>query len=147
MLGAGIPWRLEATGDTIWSSAKASLLFGLSTGIIVLAVGTVLMSKYLLRKAPYLDFGPSASVTMVWSFRLFGIGGVPLALWNVFRVVLPITGSLGEKFAQDWWMWLLLVGGVAGLFAGRSIGGLIALLSIWLSGRKILRHIDSECFK
>ena len=80
MLGAGIPWRMDATSDLIWSSVKASLLFGLSTGAIVLSLGAVLMSMYLLRKAPYTDFGPSASLTMIWSFRLFGVVGVPLTL-------------------------------------------------------------------
>lgn len=141
ILGIGIPWRMGATRDVILNSVKASLIFGSTSGGIMLIAGAVIMSIYTLRKALYADFCPAASLTMVWSFRLFGVVGVPLAFWDVFRVILPATGSIGEKFIQDWWMWLLLVGGIAGWFAGRSVGGLIALLAIWLSGRKILKQL------
>ena len=141
LMGAGIPWRLNATKYIIWSSAKASILFGLSSAAILLVVGAVPMSIYLLRKAPYVDFGPGASLTMVWSFRLFRVVGLPLAFWDIFRVVLPATGSIGADFVRNWWMLVLLVGGIAGWFAGQSIGGLVALLSIWLSGRNILRRL------
>ncbi len=139
LLGAGIPWRMETSRDVIWDAAQISLLFGLSTGAIALAVGGVLMSMYLLRKAPYTAFSPGASLTLVWSFRLFGFIGVPLAVFDVFRIILPATGNIGVKFFQDWWMWLLLVSCIAGWFAGRSVGGLIGLLAIWVSGRKILK--------
>src|SRR6185503_3248726 len=104
VLGVGIPLRIEATRDVIWSSAKASLLFGLSTGAILLAAGTLIMSMYLLRKAPYADFGPSSSLTMVWSFRIFGVAGLPLAFWDLFGVVIPTVGDMAESFIQDWWL-------------------------------------------
>ncbi|MBW1920869.1 MAG: hypothetical protein JRG77_05470 [Deltaproteobacteria bacterium] len=141
ILGFGIPWRMELPRDVMWSSTKASLFFGATQGGIMLVVGAILMSSYALRKAPYTDFGPASSLTMLWSFRVFAVVGVPLALWNVFHVVLPTVGSAGEKFAQDWWMWLLLVGEVAGWFSGRSVGGLIGLLAIWLSGRRLLKQL------
>ena len=139
-LGLGIPWRMGLSREVIWNSAKASLLFAVTPGGVLLAVGAILMHFYALRKARYTDFGPASSLTMLWSFRVSGVVGVPLALWDVFRVVLPVVGSAGEKFAQDWWMWLILVGGVAGWFSGRSIGGLIGFLAIWTSGRKLMKQ-------
>jgi hypothetical protein len=99
------------------------------------------MSIYLLKKAPYTDFNPGASLTMIWSFRIAGVLGVPLALWDIFYIILPAIGDPGTQFIQDWWLWLLLIGGVAGWFAGRSVGGLIGLSAIWLSGSKILKQL------
>ena len=113
----------------------------MGTGVIVLDAGALLMSMYLLRRAPYTDFSPAASFTVMWSFRLWGIIGVPLALWDVLRVVLPATGSSGEKIGQDWWLWLLLLSGLVGWFAGRAVGGLIAMLTIWISDRIILKQL------
>jgi hypothetical protein len=141
LLGFGIPWRMELPREVMWNSAKASVIFGATQGGIMLAVGAIFMSVYALRKATYTDFGPASSLTMRRSFLVFGVVGVPMALWDVFRVLLPEAGSAGERFAQDWWIWLLLVGGVAGWFSGRAIGGLIGLLSIWLSGRQLLRQL------
>lgn len=141
MLGFGIPWRMELPREVMWHSAKASLTFGAMQGGIILVVGALLMSALALRKAPYSDFGPAASWTMLWSFRVFAVVGVPLALWDVYRVVLPTVGSAGDKFVQDWWMWLLLLTIIAGWYSGRSIGGLIGLLAIWLAGRRILKGL------
>jgi len=141
ILGVGIPWRADATKNVIWSSVKASVLFGLISGIILLAVGAMVMSMYLTRKAYYVGFSPGASQTMILSFRIFGFVGVPLALWDIFKVIFPIIGSEGENLVHDWLIWLLLIGGLAGWFAGRSVGGLIGLLAIRSSGRKILSQL------
>jgi len=138
MLGFGIPWRMQVPREEIWNSTKASLIFGAIQGGIILIVGAICMNIYALRKAPYTDFGPASSLTLLWSFRVFGVVGIPLAFWDIFRVVLPVLGVGGEKFAHDWWMWLLLVGGVCGWFSGRSVGGLIGLLAIWLAGKRLL---------
>ena len=138
MLGFGIPWRMELPRAEMWNSAKPSLIFGAIQGGILLCFGTCLMSIYALRRAPYTDFGPAASLTMLWSFRIFAAVGIPLAYWDIFRVILPPLGGVGEKFAHEWWMWLLLFGGVAGWFSGQSVGGLIGLLAIWVSGRRVL---------
>jgi len=141
MLGFGIPWRMELPREVIWNSAKVSLTFGVMLGGITLLVGALLMSSLTLRKAPYTDFGPAASWTMLWSLRVFAVVGIPLALWDVYQVILPSVGSAGEKFVQDWWMWLLLITLIAGWFSGRSIGGLIGLLAIWLAGRNLLKKL------
>jgi uncharacterized Tic20 family protein len=142
LLGSGIPWRMSAARDVVLRATKASLFFGVASGVILLFIGTVIMSIYLVQKAPYTDFSPAASLTMLWSFRVFGIVGVPLALWDVFRVVLPVTGSIGATYAEDWWLLLIVFGVIAGFFGGRAIGGLIALQAIWLCGNKILKQSD-----
>jgi len=136
MLGLGIAWRMELPRELIWRSTAASLFFGVPLGGVMLVLGAIIMRRYALRKAVYVDFGPAASLTLVWSFRIFSFIGLPLALWDIFRVIVPITGHAGETFVQGWWMWLLLVGGIAGWFSGRALGGLIGLLAIWIAGRQ-----------
>lgn len=140
-MGLAIPWRMELSRHVIWNTVKASVLFGTSCGLVLLVVGAIFMRAYALHKAPYTDFGPAASLTMVLSFRLYGAIGIALALWNVSRIILPALGSAGEQLVRDWWMWLLMLGGVAGWFSGRSLGGLVGLLAIWWSGSTILKRL------
>jgi hypothetical protein len=141
LLGIGIPWRLHAAREVIWNSTKASLVFGLSAAGICLAAGAILMSGYLLRRAPYTDFGPAASLTMARSIRLFGLAGVPIALWGIFSVAVPAAGPRAHELVHNWWMWLVTVGVVAGWFSGGSVGGLVGLLSIWISGRVLIGRL------
>ena len=75
-LGLGIPWRMGLSREVIWNSAKASLLFAVTPGGVLLAVGAILMHIYALRKARYTGFGPASSLTMLWSFRVSGVVGV-----------------------------------------------------------------------
>lgn len=137
-IGAGIPLRAEVPKAVLWSSVKASLLFGWLAAAAILLVGTWIMKAYLLSKARYTDFAPAASQALAASFRIFGVVGLPLAFWDIFRIVLPALGQPGADLVQSWWLWLVLIGAVAGWFSGRSLGGLVGLLAIWLSGRQIL---------
>ena len=140
MLGFGIPWRMELPREVMWRCARASLLFAAPVGGVLLVLGALLMRRYALRKAPFTDFGPAASLTLGWSFRLFGFVGVPPALWAIFRVILPAAGPSSEAFVHEWWMWLVLTGGIAGWFSGRSLGAVIGLLAIWTSSRTLLEQ-------
>lgn len=143
-IGAAVPLRLKAPGTAVWSLARESAVFGLGTAGILLLIGAVFMRNYLLRKAPYTDFGPAASRTMIWSFRLFGAIGVPTMFFNLIQVILPASGPAGHDLFREWWILLLLVCGMTGWMTGRSLGGLVALLAIWTSGVHVLRKLSGS---
>lgn len=143
LLGGGVAWRMGATNAVIVSSTISSLVFGLGTSVACLFLGALILRIFMVRKALYTDLESAASITMLWSIRLFSILGIPAAIFNVFQVVFPLVDQSADIdariFVEDWRWWLFPFAGATGWFAGRSLGVLVGLLSVWRSTRALLR--------
>jgi len=135
-IGIGIPARLGVSKDIIFQSAKSSLIFGIVSGIILLVVGIILLTPYSIMKSRLIGFQQASSLTLIAGFRLGGICGVPLALWDVFKIILPIStiDQSAKTQAENWTLWIIIAALIAGWFAGKAIGGIIGLLSGLING-------------
>jgi len=136
VISIGIPARLGASKEIIFESAKSSLAFGIISGVMLLVVGTILLTPYSIMKTKVIGFQKASSLTLIAGFRLGGICGIPLALWDVYKIILPIStiNQSAKDQAENWILWIIVAALIAGWFAGKAIGGIIGLLSGLING-------------
>jgi hypothetical protein len=139
--GFALPWRFGASRDTIIVSIKSSLIFGILAGVGLLFVGMLLVSFYASSLTRRLSFGPASSSAMMFGIRLGNAGGLVIFLLFLYLVLLPAITVNPEVAAavQEWRLYILVIGIIAGWFSGQSIGLLVGLFGAYVCGRLAMK--------